>query len=281
MNTPITPVKNGFTLTELLVVLATLSVLAMLLVPALASTKPHSQAIQCLDNERRLALAWQMYAQDNRGKLAPNGDEAAQPTSPTDPTLETSNLQWCPGVMEFGAQDNGPTNTALIMAGCIYPYVKAVGVYRCPADVSTTLIYGRLLPRVRSVAMNCWLNPLNIWNASANGRAFRTDSDLGVLGAANVWLVMDENPYGIDDAYMAEYPPPGPGGPARLYWVEYPAAYHNGAAGISFCDGHVMLKKWTDQTVLSLRSQSPPNMPPNPANCPDLPWLQSVSTRSN
>ena len=56
---------GGFTLVELAVVIATVAVLAALLLPALAGTRPNAQAFQCLENQRQLILAWQMYAQDN------------------------------------------------------------------------------------------------------------------------------------------------------------------------------------------------------------------------
>ena len=271
--------RSGFTLIELLVVIAIIAILAALLLPALSKAKQKAQGIQCVSNLKQLSVAWIMYTGDSNNKLAPNGDEAAQPTSPKDPTLETSNLQWCPGEMEPGGLDNGPTNTALIMAGCIYPYTKQVGIYRCPADISTALIYGQNLPRVRSMSMNCWLNPINIWVGSADGRAFRKDSDLGVLGAANIWLMMDENPYSINDAYMAEYPPPLPtGGGGDLEWADYPATYHNKANGMAFCDGHAQIRKWTDPAVLNQRVENPPNLA---ATGGDLPWLQHLTTIHN
>src|SRR5271157_5764009 len=70
---------DGFTLIELLVVVATVAILATLLLPALAGTKPNSQAFQCVENLLQLVLAWQMYAEDNNGKLAPNGNQAMTP----------------------------------------------------------------------------------------------------------------------------------------------------------------------------------------------------------
>jgi Tfp pilus assembly protein FimT len=41
---------------ELLIVLATVAVLAVMLLPAIAGTKPSSQAFQCLENQRQLTL---------------------------------------------------------------------------------------------------------------------------------------------------------------------------------------------------------------------------------
>ena len=54
--TPSVPVQpdQGFTLIELLVVVGTLTVLALLLVPALAGTKTDSWRVQCQNNLKQL-----------------------------------------------------------------------------------------------------------------------------------------------------------------------------------------------------------------------------------
>src|ERR1039458_9430975 len=59
------PGSDGFTLTELLVVIATVGILGALILPALASTRPNSHAFQCLSNMKRLQLGSQLYANDN------------------------------------------------------------------------------------------------------------------------------------------------------------------------------------------------------------------------
>ena len=70
--------RRAFTLTELLVVLATLGILAVLLLPALASsTQPGSaKSFQCLNNMRQMAQAWTLYAEDNHDRLVNNWDTA-------------------------------------------------------------------------------------------------------------------------------------------------------------------------------------------------------------
>ena len=66
--------RCGFTLTELLVVLATLAILGAVLLPALAATQPRSKAYQCLNNMRQLALAWTQYAGEHNEYLPLNFD---------------------------------------------------------------------------------------------------------------------------------------------------------------------------------------------------------------
>src|SRR5215813_11597295 len=62
--------RRGFTLVELLVVVATISILAALLLPILGKAKVKAQQARCLSNLRQLGLAWIMYFSDNNGRLA-------------------------------------------------------------------------------------------------------------------------------------------------------------------------------------------------------------------
>jgi prepilin-type N-terminal cleavage/methylation domain-containing protein/prepilin-type processing-associated H-X9-DG protein len=268
--------RCGFTLIELLVVIAIIAILAAMLLPALAKAKQKAQGIRCVSNLKQLSLAWLMYSGDANGSLAPNGDEAKQPPLASLLTGADPNgylPQWCPGVENAGTlEPNEPTDPIFIQAGCIYPYIKALGVYRCPADQSAYPSGSLGKPRLRSMSMNAWLHPLDVWNSDSKCRVFKKDSDLGGIGAANVWTFIDENPYSINDGYFAC-------DPEVNTWYDYPATYHNGAGGMAFCDGHAQIKKWQDASVLTMKTENPTALAPNPTTCPDLPWLQSVSTQ--
>ena len=64
MNTNLKPVTSrrsgsgAFTLVELLVVIAMIALGALLLVPALARTRPGAKAIQCRNHLKQLTAAW-------------------------------------------------------------------------------------------------------------------------------------------------------------------------------------------------------------------------------
>ena len=72
---PLVPAQpdQAFTLTELLVVLGTLALLALLLVPALAGTKIDTWRIQCQNNLKQLQVGFQLFAQDHGDMYPPAG----------------------------------------------------------------------------------------------------------------------------------------------------------------------------------------------------------------
>jgi prepilin-type N-terminal cleavage/methylation domain-containing protein/prepilin-type processing-associated H-X9-DG protein len=61
----------GFTLVELMVVIAIIAILMALLMPSIARAKAKANQISCLNQMRQLTLAGTMYASDYDGELPP------------------------------------------------------------------------------------------------------------------------------------------------------------------------------------------------------------------
>ena len=71
--------RRAFTLVELLVVVGIISVLAAILLPALARAREQGRRVQCAANLRQLAAAALAYADQNRGLLPGIGTFPQQP----------------------------------------------------------------------------------------------------------------------------------------------------------------------------------------------------------
>jgi hypothetical protein len=77
------------------------------------------------------------------------------------------------------------------------------------------------------------------WLPAPTFKVYIRESDLTDPGPANTWLFLDEHPDSINDGGFAVKMD-------SQEMIDWPAWYHNGAAGFHFTDGHSEIKKWVD-----------------------------------
>jgi prepilin-type N-terminal cleavage/methylation domain-containing protein/prepilin-type processing-associated H-X9-DG protein len=257
-----TPVFGGqsvpppaFTLIELLVVIAIIAILAGMLLPALAKAKSKGQQTLCLGNLKQLQLCWMMYAGDHQENLVPN-----------DPNVGPGSKSWILGYMQDNSLDS--TNATLLKQGTLYRYNDSVGIYQCPADLGRSTIGGKKYRRVRSFAMNCYMNGEDVGLSYGGYRGYsvnRKTADITKPGPSSAFVFLDEHQNSIDDGHFG-FNPEGD------KWMNLPAMWHNSGCNFSFADGHAEALKWRDGRTLQLKAINTVSTPNNP----DLRKLQAI-----
>jgi prepilin-type N-terminal cleavage/methylation domain-containing protein len=283
--------NRGFTLIELLVVIAIIGILAAMLLPALSRAKQKGTQSVCLNNQKQLALAWEMYAGDNALRVVgfstfpTNGTAGVTPPNPADwrtdvryilPSIPLNSEQAIIQATEAGFKQ--PMNTAAKkISGPLFQYASNARVIHCPGDQRGQLGVGQgfawcSYSGVRGV--NGEGQPANmiikstqiqhpsdrmLWVEECDGRG----DNLG-----SWWF----NPGTPQDNFQTQQPS----------WEDSPAVFHVNASTFNFADGHAEGHKWLNGSTLYFAKSLDPNKqmgyPRQMANNPqygtdDLYWV--------
>jgi prepilin-type N-terminal cleavage/methylation domain-containing protein/prepilin-type processing-associated H-X9-DG protein len=267
---------GGFTLIELLVVIGIIAILAAMLLPALSKAKEKAHNIYCVNNSRQLMLAWIMYPDDHEGYV---------PDNMTGPNA----VGWVNGWLNFDGANRDNFDVSTLLDAQLGPYVNSVDVYKCPADKSVVEISrGRnqgVHPRIRSYSMNLYIgkNPdrrgPGTWSVGDNPDFLKYLKITDFKNPVDRFVLLDEREDGINDGWFAVSMDGYPDRPTNYRFRDFPASYHNQAAGFSFADGHAEIQRWVDSrtmpplqrgTYLPLGISSPNNQ--------DIAWMQERTT---
>ena len=209
----------GFTLVELLVALAIITLLAALLLPALTRGRISAQQVRCVSNLRQLGLAAHMYWDDNGGACFRYG---GIPTN-------GGQLYW------FGWMGPGAEGQRIFDArpGVLYTYLQGRGVELCPA---LNYLSGRFKLKATTTSYGYGYNlflSAPVMQTPVNSSRLRQPGAKVLLADAaqvNTWQApaSPSNPL-LEEWYYVDNGTNHPNGHFR----------HSQKAEAVFCDGHV------------------------------------------
>ncbi len=224
--------KRAFTLIELLVVIAIIALLMALLMPALRLAKDQASALICVNNLRQLTIAWLAYTTENEGKIVDghipqSNDPQHWVIAPIAPNGDYTGGDK-PGLLENKYRG--------IERGLLYPFLKTVKVYHCPADARID-IPDQMAYRSFSVAGGM--------NGEAGGfgaEPIEVYDEIRNPGTKIVFLEeMDTRGWNIGSWVM---------NPKTERWVDPLGIWHNDRSTLGFADGHAEKHQWVDASTI-------------------------------
>ncbi len=254
---------KAFTLVDLLVIITIIALVLAIWSPVSSRAKQQTMAAVCLSNQKALAMAWTVYADDNNRRLI--GGNASGPATGgyNYSSWPGSESTWCLEPTRTESSPEQPiraiTDTVTleqrfygIRLGKLYPYIKRVEPYHCPADPS--IQKAQPLDMYRSYSIT----------GTMNGE---DDPDHHPSQAKKAYVKMGEiKKPAAKMVFIEEYSPEQSwlhgSWVMHLYNPDYytfwdiPAIWHDRKSTLSFADGHVEMVQWQDERTIELATLS-------------------------
>jgi prepilin-type N-terminal cleavage/methylation domain-containing protein/prepilin-type processing-associated H-X9-DG protein len=234
-------IRSGFTLIELLVVVAILALLIAILLPALRRAREQAKTTVCLSNQRNLALAFVMYADENQDTVVSSFTDSPDcwvdwPKHENGRYLTTRELE---RIRHLECHKRG------IRDGRLFPLIKMVEVYHCRSDRRDSYDPegGALAYRTYSMP-NC-MNGDAGWERTIGGAELTLELSSIAQPATKYVFLEESDPRGINMNSWVMYL-------NRERWIDPLTVWHNDQSTIGFADGHGEVHAWQDERTIRM-----------------------------
>ena len=135
--------------------------------------------------------------------------------------------------------------------------------------------FGQAVPPISAgeAVTGQWLTGSNTGNSRQTAwRTYGTTASMTIPGTSMLFVFVDEHPNSINDGQFAvEMQTTG----AFAQIIDWPASYHNRAAGFSFADGHAEIHRWRGTKILSGGAGNGASGASAQDSAADIAWLQA------